>query len=72
MASLEFFIDLIPEPHYGLGGDSASNRNEYQEYFVGGKDDRCIGLKPLLPSCADYFEIWDPENPGTLRARPDL
>ena len=22
-------------PHYGLGVDSASNRNEYQEYFLG-------------------------------------
>jgi len=22
-------------PHYGLGADSASNRNEYQEYFLG-------------------------------------
>jgi hypothetical protein len=29
MASLEFFIDII------LPGDSASNRNEYQEYFLG-------------------------------------
>jgi len=24
-------------PHYGLGVDSVSNRNEYQEYFVGVK-----------------------------------
>ena len=24
-------------PHYGLGVDSASNRNEYQEYFLGVK-----------------------------------
>ena len=23
-------------PHYGPGVDSASNRNEYQEYFLGG------------------------------------
>jgi hypothetical protein len=22
-------------PHYGLGVDSASNRNEYKEYFLG-------------------------------------
>ena len=27
-------------PHYGPGVDSASNRNEYQEYFLGGKDGR--------------------------------
>jgi len=32
MVSLEFFIDVI---HYGPGVDSASNRNEYQEYFLG-------------------------------------
>jgi hypothetical protein len=24
-------------PHYGPGVDSASNRNEYQEYFLGVK-----------------------------------
>jgi hypothetical protein len=27
-------------PHCGLGIDSASNRNEYQEYFQGGKGGR--------------------------------
>jgi hypothetical protein len=26
-----FLIDLIFQPHYGPGIDSASNRNEYQE-----------------------------------------
>jgi hypothetical protein len=30
--------------------DSASNRNEYQEYFLGGKRGRCVGLTTLLPS----------------------
>ena len=25
-------------PHYGPGVDSASNRNEYQEYFLGVKE----------------------------------
>ena len=35
LASLEFFIDIKSfRSHYGLGGDSASNRNEYQEYFL--------------------------------------
>ena len=34
MVSLEFFIDTILRPHYGPGVDSASNRNEYQEYFL--------------------------------------
>ena len=34
-------------PHYGPGVDSASNRNEYQEYFLGDKGGRCIGLTAL-------------------------
>ena len=30
-----FFIDMKSlRPHYGPGVDSASNRNEYQEYFL--------------------------------------
>ena len=34
----EFFIDIKSfRLHYGPGVDSASNRNEYQEYFMGVK-----------------------------------
>jgi len=51
-----------------LGGDSAYNRNEYQEYFWGrGKGGWCVGLTTLPPSCADCLEIWVPQSPGTLR-----
>ena len=33
-----FFIDIkFFRSHYGPGVDSASNRNEYQEYFLGVK-----------------------------------
>ena len=33
-----FFMDIISfRSHYGPGVDSASNRNEYQEYFLGVK-----------------------------------
>ena len=36
--SLEFFIDIKSfQSHYGPGVDSTSNRNEYQEYFLGVK-----------------------------------
>jgi len=59
-------------PHYGPGVDSASKRNEYQEYFLGGKDGRCVGLTTLPPSCADCLEIWEPQPPGTLRDCPGL
>ena len=35
-------------PSYGPGVDSASKRNEHQEYFLGGKGGRCVGLSTLL------------------------
>jgi len=35
MVSLEFFIDIILPAAYGPGVDSASNKNEYQEYLLG-------------------------------------
>jgi len=36
MVSIELFIDIL-FPHYGPDVDSASKRNEYQEYFLGVK-----------------------------------
>jgi hypothetical protein len=53
--------------HYGPGVDSASDRKEYQEYFLGGKFSHCIGLTTLPPSCADSLEVWEPQPPGTLK-----
>jgi hypothetical protein len=55
-------------PHYGPGVDSASNINEYQECFLGGKGGRRVGLATLSPSCVDYLKIWEPQPPVTLRA----
>ena len=38
MVSLEFFVDIKSFlSHYGPGVDSASNRNEYHEDFLGVK-----------------------------------
>ena len=48
-----FFIDIKSfRSHYGLGVDSASNRNEYREHFLGIKSGRCLRLTTLPPSCA--------------------
>jgi hypothetical protein len=52
--------------------NKASNRNKYQEYFLQGKDGRCVGLTTLPSSCADCLKIWEPQPPGTLKACPGL
>jgi hypothetical protein len=43
--------------HYVHGVDSASNRYEYQEYFLGSKGGQCIRLTNLSLSCAERLEI---------------
>jgi len=68
---LEWYLYVPIFPAAG-GVGSASNRNEYQEYFLGGKGGRCVGLTTLPPSCADCIAIKGPQPPGTLRACPGL
>ena len=69
LVSLGFFIDIKSfRSHYGPGVDSASNRNEYQEHFLGGKGGRCVRLTTLPPSCAvimksGNFNFLKPSGP---------
>jgi len=65
--SLEFFIDISCWPNYGREVDAASNRIEYQEYFLGVKGGRCLGLTTLPPSCADYLETLESSGPVLAR-----
>ena len=37
-----------------------------------GKGGRCVGLKTLPPSCADFLEVLVPQPPGALKACPGL
>jgi hypothetical protein len=67
-----FLLTWPFRPHYDTGVDSASKRNEYQGYLLGGKGGKCVGLTTLPRACADCLEIWDAQPPGTLRACPDL
>jgi len=64
--SLEIFIAFDIGHTVALGVDSASNRNEYQEYFLGGKCSRCVELTTLSPSHADCHEIWERQTSGNL------
>ena len=70
--SWNFALTLSFWLHYGPGIDSASNRNEYQKYFLGGKGDQCVGLTTLQPSGTDCLKIWGRQHPGTLMACPGL
>jgi hypothetical protein len=72
LTTLEFSLTRSFRPHYGPMVDSASNRNEYQEYFLVGKGGRRVRLTTLLPSRADSLPILESQPPGTLGACPGL
>jgi len=65
----QFFIDIKSlRSHYGPGVDSAPNRNEHNEYLLGGKGGRCVRLTNLPPSCAvvmksGNFNFLEPSGP---------
>jgi len=71
MVSKEFYSDIILPVALWPWVDSASNRNEYQVYFLG-KGGRCLMLTTLPTLCAVEHEIWEHKIPGTLRPNPGL
>jgi hypothetical protein len=66
-----FSLTWFFRPRLGPGVDSPSNSKWYQEYFLGGKDGRCVRLETLPLLCADCLEIWKP-RPSQLRAYSGL
>jgi hypothetical protein len=67
MVSLEIFVDLILPAALWPWIDSASNRNEYQDYFLGVKAAGAYGWQSLPLSRADCLKICDSQPPGTPR-----
>jgi len=69
---MEFFVDIKSfQSQKCPGVDSASNRNEYQEHFLGGKGGRCVKLTTLPPYSAvvmksENLNFLEPSGP--LRA----
>jgi len=63
-------VKQLPSPSSTLttretGGPTKDHNR--QEYFLGGKGGRYVGLTTLSPSCDECLEIWEPQAPGTLR-----
>ena len=59
LVSVDFLIDIKSfRSQYGPGVDSASNRNEYQEYFLGTKVAGAYGRQPTTILCRCH-EIWN-------------
>jgi hypothetical protein len=55
-----------------LGLNQPLTEMSNKDYLLAAKDGRCVGLTTLPPLCADCFEIWELQPPGTLRACPGL
>jgi len=55
-----FHLESFFRPHYGPGIDSASGRNEYQEYFPRSTGGQCVRLTPLPPI---VLNILEPSGP---------
>jgi hypothetical protein len=55
-----FSVTQSCRSHYGYGVDSTSNRNEYQLYFLGGKDGLCVRL--TLPPSGN-LNFLEPSGP---------
>ena len=61
-----FSLTQSSRSHYGPKIESASKRNESQQYF------RCVKLTSLSLPCVDFHVNCQPRPPGTLRACPGL
>jgi hypothetical protein len=71
LCQLNFSLASTFRPHYDAGVDSASNRNEYQEKFLGGKGDRCVGLTTYnlhVPIVLKYGSLKLLEPSGLVQA----
>ena len=64
------FSSTYFRPYYGPGVDSASNSNEYQNYFLVGKGGRCVRLTNHLhvPIVIKSGNLNRPEPSGPVQA----
>jgi len=67
---LKLFVDVFHPAVLWHWGQISLKQNEYEEYFLGCKEDSCVELANLPPSSAICLEILGSQIPGTLRACP--
>jgi hypothetical protein len=70
-----FFFDVILPALHGLGNDLAPNRNEYQEYLLGGgglKADGAYGWQSHNLQMPIVYKFWKPQIPGALKDSTSL
>ena len=65
MVSLQYLLTLSFRPHYGSGVASASNGNEYKEYFLGvkaagAKADNLTAIMCRLTRNLGASTLWSP------------
>jgi hypothetical protein len=65
---IAIFHSLNPSGRTGV--DSASNRNEYEGCFLGGKPAGAWVSQPCLIHLLIIWKFWEPQTPGALRASP--
>ena len=66
-------IRISFRPHYGPGVDSASNRNEYQEYLLGLKAAGTYGRQPYhlhVTIVMKYGSLNLQQSPGPVQRLP--
>jgi len=63
MVSLEFSLTSFFRLHSGPGVNSASDRNEYQKYFLGGKGGQCVGLHVMIVLKSESLNLLEASGP---------
>ena len=69
---MDFSVTYSFRPFHGLGVDSASSENEYQEHLLGARAAGAWGWRPHHIHVSNIMKIWESKSLGTLWDTPGL